>query len=261
MRRAFLGAVTIFVAGVLAGPALADSTLVERAFTRGNERYLQGDYPGAIDEYRSAGPASEGSAALSFNLGNAYLKAGEVARAIASYERARSLAPRDPDVAYNLTHAKELIGRTYGDEILRQNEEIAATFDSPLARLTSGEITAAFAALYLPFGALLVAWALTRSRLLGRAALGFGAAALATGLALAAHHYLYDRVARAVLVGGVVDIKSGPDDRYTTTFTVHEGLLVRVEEGRGDWYRVQLANGLVGWVPESRMAWVRRPVG
>src|SRR5262249_60282743 len=64
---------------------------------------------------RYAAPAAEHERLLAsgvasanpyFNLGNAYLKAGQTGRAILAYERARRLAPGDPDLRANLTFAR-----------------------------------------------------------------------------------------------------------------------------------------------------------
>lgn len=50
------------------------------------------------------------SAASLYNLGNAYARSGKIALAVLEYERARVLAPRDPDIEANLAHARELKG-------------------------------------------------------------------------------------------------------------------------------------------------------
>lgn len=256
VRRGAILALALLVAA--ASPARAASQLAEQAFREGNERYLKGDYAGAVSRYESAAQAAPRDAALLYNLGNAYLKSGDTARAIAAYERSLLYEPRDKDAAWNLGYAKGLLARRYGGDILKQNEQIAAAFDTALARTTRGELTALFLALYAPFSALLVFRAIRRSPAAARAAALFGALSLVAGGVLAFHVAAYDRAPRGVLVGGTVAIKSGPDEGYETTFTVHEGLLVRVEETRPGWSRVKLANGLVGWIPEASLAWVSR---
>jgi hypothetical protein len=50
------------------------------------------------------------SAAALYNLGNAYARSNNAALAVLSYERARVLAPTDPDIRANLRHVRETAG-------------------------------------------------------------------------------------------------------------------------------------------------------
>src|SRR5690606_3098390 len=71
-------------------------------FADANAAFAAGRYDEAIAEFRSIVETDGASAALLFDLGNACFRAGRLAEAILWYERARLLAPRDPDVAANL---------------------------------------------------------------------------------------------------------------------------------------------------------------
>jgi tetratricopeptide (TPR) repeat protein len=50
------------------------------------------------------------SAPALYNLGNFYARAGRPAMAVLNYERARILAPTDPDIQENLSHVRESVG-------------------------------------------------------------------------------------------------------------------------------------------------------
>jgi hypothetical protein len=47
------------------------------------------------------------SAAALYNLGNSYARAGQPGLAVLNYERARLLAPNDPDIEANLRHVRD----------------------------------------------------------------------------------------------------------------------------------------------------------
>ena len=49
-----------------------------------------------------------------YNLANSYARAGKPGLAVLNYERARILAPRDPDIRYNLRRLREAAGMTSG---------------------------------------------------------------------------------------------------------------------------------------------------
>jgi hypothetical protein len=55
-------------------------------------------------------PAGSYSAAALYNAGNAYARTGKPALAVLDYERARLLAPMDPDLRENLHHVRESAG-------------------------------------------------------------------------------------------------------------------------------------------------------
>jgi len=46
-------------------------------------------------------------------------------------------------------------------------------------------------------------------------------------------------------------VREGPERALKPAFELHEGTTVKVLEARGDLARVQLQNGLTGWVASS----------
>src|SRR5262249_50947196 len=79
------------------------------AFDAANKLYEQGKFNEAASAYEKLVQSGQVSAALYFNLGNAFFKAGQVGRAIAEYRRAEQLTPRDPDLRANLQFARKQI--------------------------------------------------------------------------------------------------------------------------------------------------------
>src|SRR5262249_24586229 len=76
-------------------------------FSRANTLYADGHYADAAAEYERLLASGVASANTYFNLGNAYLKAGQTGRAVLAYERARRLTPNGPALRANLTFARE----------------------------------------------------------------------------------------------------------------------------------------------------------
>lgn len=78
--------------------ALADDLAADEAYMQGTEEgYLR-----AIELYKKAIDKSGTSAAIYYNLGNAYYRADSLAKAIICYERALRLDPTDEDIRANL---------------------------------------------------------------------------------------------------------------------------------------------------------------
>jgi SH3-like domain-containing protein len=52
----------------------------------------------------------------------------------------------------------------------------------------------------------------------------------------------------AIVFDPSVTAKSSPDDSSTDLFVLHEGTKVNVTDKVGDWVKIKLANGSVGWI-------------
>ena len=72
--------------------AIPAKATVDNDFEKANELYKAGAYSEAIDMYNSVLAQGYTSAALYYNLGNAYFKQGELAQSILAYERALRLS-------------------------------------------------------------------------------------------------------------------------------------------------------------------------
>ena len=87
-------------------PALSRAEIPITAFESANKLYEQGKFAEAASAYASLLQSNQASAALYFNLGNAFFKSGQIGRAIAAYRYAGRVTPRDPDVRANLQFAR-----------------------------------------------------------------------------------------------------------------------------------------------------------
>jgi tetratricopeptide (TPR) repeat protein len=68
--------------------------------------YVKGDYKAAIEIYESLAANNGESADVYYNLGNAYYKSENIAKAVLNYERALLLNPDDEDIRFNLELAR-----------------------------------------------------------------------------------------------------------------------------------------------------------
>ena len=59
-----------------------------------------------------------------------------------------------------------------------------------------------------------------------------------------------ERADRAAIVfSPSVSVKSAPDAQSTDLFVIHEGVKVELTDEVGDWKKVRLADGKIGWLP------------
>ena len=219
-------------------------------YQEGNRLYQEGDFAGALSSYLRVVEAGFESGEVYYNIGNAYFKVGDLARAILFYERAGRLLPGDEDVRANLDLARLLTV----DEI-----EPLPTFWALgvwgwwVGLFSRSLLIVAVATAYVTaIGGVIVlitkrgrpaaAWG-------GRLAIGAGVLLVLLGLNLAVRELDIGQPEEAVVLQSRVNVMSAPvEDETLTIFTVHEGTKVRVDRRADEWAEVILEDGRVGWV-------------
>jgi len=243
------------VAVVLATCVPAGVGAQEELFAQGNQRYQEEDFGAAIEAYETVLSAGYESGPLLYNLGNAYFKAGELGRAILAWERARDLAPRDPDVEANLALAHSLtvdrvepLPRFWLISAVRWWVDLL-----PHAALVWA-VAAGWLALAGGLVAFIIALRDSVRRLGQRIALACGVVVLVLGTNLLVRELAIGEGERGVILADVVQVRSAPaEDDNLTLFEVHEGTRVRVDQRTEAWAEIVLADGKVGWVPTTAL--------
>jgi len=218
-------------------------------FFQGNQAYAAGRYADAIKSYEAVRDSGVESGALDFNLGNALVKDGQLARAIVSYERAQRLQPRDPDVQTNLAYAREL-AQTEA-ESLPLWQRLMFPFAT---RATGSELAVAATICWWAF------WlALAARLLLPNFAVGFGRSAAAAavlylivagslGLRLASVEL---RDTAIVTAAGGSAVRFEPSATGTEHFPAAPGTELDITGESDDWLQVRRGDGRRGWIPRA----------
>jgi len=243
---------TILVLSLMlfAGAVRAQSP--ESVYEQANLLYQQGKVAEAADLYESVLKTGVVSGELYYNLGNTYYKAGNIPRAILMYERARRLMPADDDLRHNLQLANLMIT----DRIEPTPRLFVWEYWDDLKDLVSlrGATWCAYAAyLLVIFAAAGVL--LARSYALRKATLTAG---VISGMVFVAFLVLFiakwsdvRRTDEAVLQQQIVTVKNSPDDKSSDAFVLHGGVKLQIVDRVGDWVKIRLADGKVGWMQGS----------
>ncbi len=195
------------------------------------------------------------SGALWYNLGGAYLLAGDTGRAVLAYKRAERLAPLDRNVQTNLAIARQRAGAAAGG-----GGESRPIFESVVAwvQVIPGSIrfevfAGAFGAAWLASLWRLVAGAgrLRPGRGVVIAAACVAAGALAT---LLADEAWARAVREAVVIAPEVIGRTGPDDatyEASPGAALKGGAEARLVKRQASWAQIRLGDGRETWVPGS----------
>jgi tetratricopeptide (TPR) repeat protein len=244
LRQFFILAVVL---GTLCAPAAAQTAMDE--FDRGNSLYRDGKFDQAAVAYETILKQGTASPAIYFNLGNSYYRLGKTAPALLAYERALRLRPNDPDVKHNL----DLVNLKTVDRI----EPLPELFFIEWLRLVSSYVPLhttiwLFALGWLILFASLAALYILTSPAILRLFRALTIAALVSLIPIGVLLVTQIADARirndAIVTTSVATAKTSPDSQSLDAFVIHEGLKVKLSDSVGDWVKVVLADGKVGWM-------------
>ncbi len=252
LQLAALGFLTIVVVD---GSASAQGPLDADRMAGANERYERGEYAEAAQQYEALVDRGYGTAAVYFNLGNAYFQDGDLGRAILNYLRARELAPRDSDIRTNLNLARSMtVDRVTAERgsLIESVSFLGRRWTTPSELGVAALLLWAASGLFI--GALFVWRTFYLRRLFRAIAASLTVATLASFLLLVSMILANPYDNTGVVIAESVDVVSGPGPQYAEEFTLHSGAQVRVTDSRHGWVRVALPGGeLQGWVPANAL--------
>ncbi|NDY71296.1 hypothetical protein DO021_07025 [Desulfobacter hydrogenophilus] len=205
--------------------------------------YNAGDYAAAAAQFESIANTRVNNPDLFYNIGNAYLKAKDLGRAILWYERAIKLAPSDPDLKFNLAHAQSLVKDKKEPKFSLSGILYFWQGLVSLKWLQCASITLSFC---------FFIWATAqkaRSRQIF-SGIGIFIFLIFAGITLAAG-LEYNRInsdVKAVILAEQAGVRSGTMENATLLFDLHAGTQVRVLEKKDNYMKIRFAKDKVGWV-------------
>ncbi|MFW6276985.1 MAG: tetratricopeptide repeat protein [Bacteroidota bacterium] len=224
----------------------------EQILSEANKLYTEGSYDEAIIQYQKVIGQGYVSSGLYYNLGNAFYKINNIPAAILHYEKAHKFNPGDEDIEFNLNIARL---KTVDKIEPLPKPFFEKWFDSMSTVFTSTEWSVAgiaFTWLFF-FGGFIYLFALKP----GLRKIGFTAAAGFLVLSVFSYsmsYHVYNTeygTPEAVIFSPSIYVKSSPDEESTDLFILHEGTKVKITDQLGEWQKIRLADGNVGWIPES----------
>jgi len=232
--------------------AMAASTPAQEQFAQANQAYEKNDLEKAGEIYSALLKQGYGGAALYYNMGNLMYRQGDRGKAVLWFERAKRLAPRDADIAFNLALSRSHL-----------KDESPDWLENFVTYLNGNELAVIVSVLLWGF---LI--------LLGTVTLGWvrheiwpGLALWTTGLFLVAFgtwlgvNAAWDARAVAIITNTAGEVRNGPGKDYAVGFTVPEGSSVLILNQRPEWTQVGVVKqGLKGWIPSTDIEPIKNPV-
>ena len=218
-------------------------------FMEANTKYQSGDFKGALSHYEKILTDSKETAALDYDLGNAYFRSGKKGKALLFYERAFRILPRDEDIRWNI----EIVKTAVADRLEAPDDNLTVYWMKKIVdRLTINEICLALSGLLVLWTFLsLLTFIFPFMKAVNR---GFGVLIVILFLpavVLFGFKWMDVKDPRVVVLDKEVLARYGPSEKETKAFTLHEGAEAKISDETKDWLYITLQNKSSGWIQKK----------
>ena len=194
------------------------------------------------------------SAQLYYNLGNAYFRDNQIAKAIVNYERALLINPGDSDIRHNLRFAKTRIE----DKIDSADNLFINKWVRSLQNLYSANTWATigivlFILFIVAIGIYMISLQLSMRKISFYVGIVLFFAVVITNVFAFKQKSKITNRSTAIVMSASASIYTSPDAHSQELFRLHEGAKVKIKREEGRWIEIVIANGSVGWLQKMNV--------
>jgi len=254
MKKAFIIIISLALMMSVQIPSLfaqdknSEEADTSHLFLQAGQAYKDGAFDKAAALYEKILAQGIVNGSMFYNLGNAYLKAGKIGKALVNYRRAEMFMPRNEDLQANIQYTLQLTT----DKIEgREPYAYAKNFCFWYSKLNVREL----AILFLFFN--LILWGLAIARLFYSGeylwlALSVSiACAILLGISSGIKMYSFYYSPAGVVTAKEITVRSGGSRNDTALFQLHEGAEFDWLDESSGWVKIKLRDGKKGWVQKE----------
>ncbi|MDH6355556.1 tetratricopeptide (TPR) repeat protein [Dysgonomonas sp. PH5-45] len=223
-----------------------------------NKAYAAKEYGKAISmlEAEAAKQKKDGleSPQLYYNLGNAYFRSNNIAKAMLYYERALLLNPGDRDTRANIEFARTKIEDKFADK----GDFFLSDWYNGIRNLASSNTWSNISiGLFIVFLLCLSLFLFDKRVIVKQTVFYTGIVIIVLfvfcNLFAFRHKYNIENRNTAIIMAGAVSAYSAPNAGDKEVFTLHAGSKVEILKKDGNWVEIEIISGDVGWVEADKL--------
>lgn len=214
------------------------------------ELYKNEQYELALKKYKLLLKSTPNNPNLLFNTGNTYFKLNLMGYAIGYYLKALKISPNESDYKYNLNIARKFIQQEKSIE----KKSIFSTISKQVSKIT---FSTSLNLILLSIGFFLTTlfFLITKKR---KNELFTNLTSISILFLLISSILFFlklneSKIIEAVVVDKKISAHSGPSEKLSTLFYIHEGKLCEIKSQDNNWSEIKLSNGFIGWVKTSSL--------
>lgn len=215
--------------------------------------YAEKDFESALNIYSEIENSGNFSFELYYNMGNCHFKLDDIASSILYYERAKKLNPTNEDLLFNLEYAQS---KTADKVEALPKSRAANLYDSVLNLFSvDGWATVSVVLFITGLIALFLFFYLSQISIKKLSLISSIIVLVLSGSSylLASSKLAKENIREGIVFSSTVNVTSSPNNSGTELFVIHEGLKVEILETSGDYVKIKLADGNVGWIETSNI--------
>ncbi len=216
-------------------------------FYKANENYNAGKYQKAAELYEAV-LSKKQNGYLYYNLGNAYFKLNKPGLALLNYRRAQKLIPRFEDLLSNIKYARQ----ETKDKIENKGySQIIKRIFFWYYLFNEKELLLILLVVNLMFFLLAGTYIYLKTDFLKWLLIMLGILYFSSGATVLTRIYQEKNCPEGVVTSAEVTARSGYGINNVILFKLHEGTEFMIKDTKGDWLKIQLADGKKGWIKNS----------
>ncbi|MDY6914935.1 MAG: tetratricopeptide repeat protein [Candidatus Cloacimonadota bacterium] len=213
------------------------------------EKYENQHFKEALQLFQKLENENIVNSKLYFNIGNTHYRLGNLGNAILYYKKALKVKPNFQEAQENLKFA---LSQTTDKQVLESENFLSALWENILSRI-SLNLLAILSILFFACIIFLINLMIIRFRKREKTLPTFFTLVLILLLLLSLFLSFvkwkrYISKNEAVLLADSAIGYSGPNKEFTRVFTIHEGMIFKIEQQEEGWSLIRLANGMGGWI-------------
>ena len=221
----------------------------DQLYKSANSFYKSGNFEQAASSYEKVLAHGYRSPEVYYNLGNCYYKLKNTGKTILCFERAYKLAPDDEDISHNLK-----VAQLKAMDKLQPVPQLSVTvawnnFVSSQSSKNWGIFALILIWLAL-FAFVVYLFIMKKGAVLSLGSLFLILSIASVSLALRQNN-AEENSDSAILLVSNVSVKSAPDANSTDLFVIHEGIKFQILDHVGEWNKIRLVDGKVGWIENN----------
>jgi tetratricopeptide (TPR) repeat protein len=239
--------ILLFILLILCSVRITGASETARTFLDGIKNYKEGRFAEAAAFFSRIADEGINNGKLFYNLGNAYLKNGDIGNAMLWYERSLKVLPHDPDLKFNYEYALSLTKDEKGDKEIPL-VRILFFWKYLLSQAQIQWVAILFNLFFWSLMAIRIIRRKTRFQTIGHVMLALGLIFIFTAVY---NDYEADFIKEAVILPDKVSIRSGLTDDATELFVLHAGAKVKIDKEKDGYIRIAFSEGKIGWIKKS----------
>ncbi|GDX51426.1 hypothetical protein LBMAG27_04730 [Bacteroidota bacterium] len=248
-RRFYFSKVAAIIFFISSYASIASAQSIEQLYKSANQYYKSNQFDKAIEEYEKIIFKGYKNAEVYYNLGNCYYKLNTVGKSVLAFERALKLSSKDEDIQHNLILAKSKCVDNI--QPIQQLAIINCWNDFISFNTSNSWGIYSMIAIWISILVFVISFFIGRNRLTIILTFLFLVLSFVC-LALAIRQKNVEQDSKdAVLMVTSVNVKSAPDADSNDLFLLHEGSKIHLLDKVGDWNKIRLDDGKVGWIEKG----------